>query len=481
MIPLMRLLLAFLISSFALAQVPAETDRLVEGWLRDWEVPGMALGVVQKGKVVHLKGYGLRDVEGKLPVTAGSQFAYGSITKSLTVLLLHGLAAEGKMDWDGPVRDQLPGFKLIDPVASERATPRDLVSHRTGMPRHDGLWAVPQPPTREEILARMRYLPASADFRTTYQYNNLMFMTAGMLGARAAGEPWEKAVRTRVLEPLGLAGVAATYAEVKQKSELAVPYVVKEHVFEKVGVTPGLDVISPAGSSFGTIAELTSYLMAHMQAGKVEGRQQLPARFFEAMQRPHTPMPQTAGYSPFFAEQAYGMGLFVGQYRGKKMIYHTGTISGYHAMMWWMPEEDLGVTVLLNRVERALPHVACLTLADRMLGLGNLDWTAVYKKNVAPPATAEKRVLATRPGHALSDYVGRYAHRGYGVLNVTEGAGGLLLDYAGQKSELKHWHFDTFGEGAMKASFVTERGGEVGSVRMKMEAAVDAIEFHRVK
>jgi CubicO group peptidase (beta-lactamase class C family) len=481
----MRFLVALLICSFGcslgLAQIPADTDRLMAEWMRNWEVPGMAVGVVQKGKVVHLKGYGLRDVEAKLPVTTESRFAYGSITKSLTVLLLHGLAAEGKMDWDGPVRDQLPGFKLMDPVASERTTPRDLVSHRTGMPRHDGLWAVPEPPTREEVLARLRYLPASADFRTTYQYNNLMFLTAGILGARAAGEPWEKAVRGRVLEPLGLGGVAATYAEAKQKQELAVPYVVRDHVFEKVGVTPGIDVIAPAGASVGTIAELTRYLMAHMGAGKVEGKQLLPAKYFEAMQRPHTVMPETAAYTPFSAGQAYGMGLFIGQYRGKKMIYHTGTISGYHAMMWWMPEEDLGVTVLLNRVERALPHVVCLTLADRILGLGSADWSEVYKKNLTPVAAKAKRVEGTQPGHPLRDYVGKYRNAGYGEARVTEAVGGLVVEYAGQKTEMKHWHYDTFGEGAMKASFVTELDGEVGVLRLPLDAAVAAIEFRRVR
>ncbi len=482
----MRLLVAFLVCGLGLAQVPVETDRWMAGLLQEWEVPGMAVGVVQKGKVVHLKGYGWRDVEGKLPVTTESRFAYGSITKSLTVLLLQGLAAEGKVDWDQPVRDQLPGFQLMDRVASERATPRDLVSHRTGMPRHDGLWAVPEPPTREEIFARLRYLPASADFRTTYQYNNLMFMTAGMLGARAAGEPWERAVRRRVLEPLGMEGVAATYAEAKQKAELAVPYVVREHVFQKVGVTPGIDVIAPAGASVGTIGELTRYLLAQMGKGMVEGKRLLPEGYFEGMQKGQTLMPATGGYSPFVAGGAYGMGLFLGEYQGKKMIYHTGTISGYHAMMWWMPEAELGVTVLLNRVERAVPHVVCLTLADRMLGLGKEDWSAVYKKNVAAVAAAAgagavKRVEGTRPGHGLGDYVGRYEHPGYGVVRVSEGGGGLVVEYAGQKMEMKHWHYDTFGEGGMKASFVTAVSGEVGEVRLRLEAAVEAIGFRRVK
>lgn len=477
----MFFLLFLALSSIALAQAPPDTDRLVADLLRDWQVPGVALGIVQDGAVIHQQGYGLRDAEKKLPVTTKSVFAYGSITKSLTVLLLHSLAAEGKLDWDAPVRDQLPGFKLSDPVASERATPRDLVSHRTGMPRHDLTWAVPQPPAREELLARLRYLPASADFRTTYQYNNLMFMTAGMLGARAAGVPWEQAVRSRVLEPLGLNNVAATYAEAALKPEVAQPYSLKDKSFEKLPVTPGLDVIAPAGSSAGSIEELTQYLLAHMNSGVRNGQPALPATFFEAMRTPHTPMPATGTYSPFTAPQHYGMGLFIGEYQGRRMIHHTGTISGYHAMMWWLPQEKIGITVLLNRVERALPHILCLTLADRLLGLKPTDWSAIYKQNQPPEPAPLKHVEGTRPSHAMEQYSGRFHHPGYGAVVVSTNATGLTLDRSGVKLNLTHWHYDTFARGRERVSFLTDPDGAVSGLRIKLEPAVPEIEFVRVK
>ncbi len=469
------------LSSIALAQAPPDTDRLVEDLLRDWQVPGVALGIVKDGAVIHQQGYGLRDAERKLPVTTKSVFAYGSITKSLTVLLLHSLAAEGKLEWDSPVRDQLPGFKLSDPVASERATPRDLVSHRTGMPRHDLIWVVPQPPSREDLLTRLRYLPASADFRTTYQYNNLMFMTAGMLGARAAGSSWEQAVRSRVLEPLGLNNVAATYAEAALKPEVVQPYSLKDESFEKLPVTPGLDIIAPAGSSAGSIEDLTQYLLAHMNSGVRNGQPALPATFFEAMRTPHTPMPATGTYSPFTAPQHYGMGLFIGEYQGRRMIHHTGTISGYHAMMWWLPQEKIGITVLLNRVERAVPHILCLTLADRLLGLKATDWSAVYKQNVPPPPAPLKQVNGTSPGHPMDHYTGRFSHPGYGPVIVTTNATGLTLDRSGAKLNLKHWHYDTFAAARERVSFLTDADGTVSTVRLKLEPAVPEIEFVRVK
>jgi len=475
----MRILLAVVFASFAFAQAPAGADELVQGLLHDWKVPGLALGIVHNGKVIHQQGYGLRDVERKLPVTVGTSFAYGSITKSLTVLLLHSLAAEGKLDWDAPVRDQLPGFKLSDPMASERATPRDLVSHRTGMPRHDAIWLVPKPPSREEISARMRFLPASADFRTTYQYNNLMFLTAGMLGAHAGGAPWEQLVRRRVLEPLELGAVAATHAEAKGHRELAVPYARNGDGYRELPVTPGLDVIAPAGASAGTIESLTRYLLAQMNQGVVNGRQALPAAFFTKMQTPHTPMPATGEVSPFSAGQSYGMGLFIGRYQGRTMIYHSGTISGYHAFMWWLPEEKLGVTVLLNRVERAAPHILCLTLADRLLGWKATDWSGVYKKAVRPEAAPAKPVTGTSPSHPLNAYPGHYSHAGYGAVVVEENAATLTFARSGVKAELKHFHYDTFMAGTERVTFRGDADGVISSMELRLEPAVAPIVFVR--
>ncbi len=484
-LPPMRTLLWLVIAglpftSLAIAQAPAGTDALVETLLRDWRVPGLALAVVQNGAVVHEKGYGLAVVEKKTPVTTRTTFAYGSLTKSLTTLLLHSLAAEGKLAWDKPVRDQLPGFKLSDPVASEHATPRDLVSHRTGMPRHDAMWAgLPAPPSREELVERLRFLPASASFRSTYQYNNLMFLTAGMLAAQAAGSTWEAALQARVLEPLGLGKIAPNRAMAVGNPELATSYVSKDKGWEAVTMLPGLDAIGPAGAAAGSIEELSRYLRIHMNEGKIDGRQALPEAFFRAMQTPHTPMPATGTDSPFQAQQSYGMGLFLGQYRGRAMVYHTGTIGGYHAILWWLPAEKLGVAVLLNRVERAVPHILCLTLADRMLGLPATDWNGVYKRNVAPPAAPLRRVEGTKAAHALGGYAGEYEHGGYGRVTVSESGDGLRLVRAGQTLELKHWHFDTFAAGRERVTFLTNADGAVGALRIRLEPAVAEIEFVR--
>ena len=144
----------------------AGLDEFVAAIQKDWKVPGVAVAVVKDGQVIHAKGYGYRDLEKKLPVTTQTVFAIGSITKSFTVTALGMLADEGKLDWDRPVREYLPEFRLYDAAASERMTPRDLVTHRSGLPRHDALW-YNSGFSRREMVERLRYLEPSKDFRST--------------------------------------------------------------------------------------------------------------------------------------------------------------------------------------------------------------------------------------------------------------------------------------------------------------------------
>src|SRR5580698_4158474 len=173
--------------------------------LRDWKCDGFAIAVIQDGQVILSKGYGLRNVKRNLPVTTKTLFAIGSSTKSFTVSAMGALVDQGKLDWDKPVRDYLPDFKMWDPFATERMTPRDLVTHRSGLPRHDLMW-YSSPFSREEIFNRLRYLEPNKDFRTTFQYQNLMFMTAGYLAGHVAGMSWEQLVHNTIFEPLGMTG-----------------------------------------------------------------------------------------------------------------------------------------------------------------------------------------------------------------------------------------------------------------------------------
>ena len=178
-------------------------DAYVARTMQEWKVPGVAIAVVQDGKVILSRGYGLRDTKNNLPVTTRTMFPIASITKSFTVATQATLSTEGKLDWDKPVRDSLPEFRLEDDFLTARVTTRDLVTHRTGLPRHDASWYHTDTP-RGELVHSLRYLEKSKDLRQTFQYNNLMYLTAGYLAGRLNGGSWEDAVRQRLFGPLGM-------------------------------------------------------------------------------------------------------------------------------------------------------------------------------------------------------------------------------------------------------------------------------------
>ncbi|MGH9201928.1 MAG: serine hydrolase domain-containing protein, partial [Vicinamibacterales bacterium] len=200
---LMRLLLALAIACTLRANSLADFDAFAEAVRKGWNVPGAAVAIVKDGKVILSKGYGFRDTAKQLPVTPETLFAIGSITKSFTVVALGTLVDEKKLDWDKRVREYLSDFQLHDAVATERMTPRDLVTHRSGLPRHDMVWYGGSL-SRQQMYERLRHLEFSRDFRAQYQYNNLMFMTAGVLAGKVAGSTWEELIRRRILDPLGM-------------------------------------------------------------------------------------------------------------------------------------------------------------------------------------------------------------------------------------------------------------------------------------
>jgi len=179
-------------------------EEVVTDAMKKFDVPGMAIAIVKYNDVVYSKGFGYRDVEKQLPVTPDTLFAIGSSTKAFTTFVLGTLVDEGKIEWDKPVRNYIPWFKLYDTGASERMTPRDLVTHRSGLPRHDLVWYNNYDASRKWLVERLPYLEPSADLREKFQYNNLMFLTAGYLTEVVTGKTWEEAVRERILLPLSM-------------------------------------------------------------------------------------------------------------------------------------------------------------------------------------------------------------------------------------------------------------------------------------
>src|SRR5579885_1593422 len=178
-------------------------EDFVRRMLEEWKVQGCAVAIIKDGEILLSQGFGLRNTAEGLEVTPETLFPIASCTKAFTATSVALLADEGKLDWDTPVRKYLPSFRLFDSFATERMTPRDLVTHRSGLPRHDLMW-YHSTRSRQELFDRLQYLEPSKDFRSLWQYQNLMYMTAGYLAGEVAGQSWEDLVQKRLFDPLGM-------------------------------------------------------------------------------------------------------------------------------------------------------------------------------------------------------------------------------------------------------------------------------------
>src|SRR5260370_31309003 len=255
-IALLQLLVVVAISLSGTAQItptqhapePDDLEQFIPAQMRSWNVPGLAIAVVQNGPLTYSHGFGLRDAKGNLPVTSKAIFAIGSISKYFHSLSMGMLNDEGKLDWDKPVRQYLPEFQMYDPVASERMTPRDLISHRVGMAGHDLLW-YSSDFSREDLVRRLPFLQSDHDFRSGYHYNNLLVMTAGYLVGKVSGQSWEGFVRHRVFEPLQMNSSNFSVLDSQKSSDFAHPYRKDEHsgAISEIAFH-AMSAIGPAGS-----------------------------------------------------------------------------------------------------------------------------------------------------------------------------------------------------------------------------------------
>lgn len=467
-------------------------DEIVAKGLAQMKVPGAAVAVVKDQEVVLAKGYGLRDLESKLPMTADTLMAIGSSSKAFTAYTLGALVDQGKVEWDKPVRTYIPWFRLYDASAGERLTPRDLVTHRSGLPRHDLVWYNNKTATREQLVRRLAHLPPTADLRERWQYNNLMFLTAGYLVETMTGRSWEESVRALVFGPLGMSRSNFSVLESQKDKDFALPYAERDGKLTKIPFRD-ITLVGPAGSINSSANEMARWVTVHVNAGKLGDTQVIGAATLADL---HTPYMTTGGVStrPDITAPDYALGWMVDSYRGHRRVHHGGNIDGFSALVSFLPNDGIGFVVLTNKNGTGLPELLVRTAADRILGLEAVDWIgdaakqqaageAIGKK--AEEKKATRRRPGTAPAHRLEEYAGDYGHPGYGDLEVTLAGGKLGFTYNGIATPLGHWHYETFNGGKaddptfadMKLTFRTDVNGNVAGVAVPLEPTIDDVYF----
>lgn len=469
-------------------------DAVIEKALADFEAPGMGLAVVRGGEVVLAKGYGLRDREQKLPVTADTLFAIGSTTKAMTATLLGMLADEGKVAFDAPVRRYLPWFALKDAALSERLTVRDLLTHRSGLPRHDLLWYNFNEGTRRQLVERIAHLDLTADLRERFQYNNLMYATAGYLAGELAGTSWEALIRERLFVPLGMARTNVSVLDSERDPDHALPYAKRDDRVERIPFRR-IDLVGPAGSVNSSASEMARWLLFNLAGGKAGDRQLVQRTTLADAHAPHMVGSGQADRREILPV-GYGHGWGVDAYRGHRRVSHGGGIDGFVTMVTLFPDDDLGIVSFVN-AGVGLPNLVNNTIADCVLGLEPVDWIgeALARRKAAEAAGAEAekkkaaaRVSGTKPSHPLADYAGDYAHPGYGTVKVEAADAkqvSLAITINGIRTPLQHWHYDVWNGAKTddptfedtKFLFRGDADGQIAAVEARFDAQAPPVVF----
>lgn len=310
------------------------------------QIPGLAIAVLGRNGPIYTRAFGYRGVEDQAPVTLHTHFGLGSVTKSFTATLAAILVDSGTIRWDEPLRTYDPGFTLSDPTAATQINFRDLLCHRTGVGRHDELWEKDRL-SREEIYEKIKTLPLEHPFRSTFEYNNNMFMVAGYLSGKAAGDSWENLVMSRLLRPLGMNESTVSAEGLDAAPDHALP-----HGTNVLGRLVQIDIfnsndIAPAGSINSNLVELTHWLEFQMAGGlTTDGRRLVSTAAFDETHKPNILI--SAQGLPEIGDSYYGLGWALSRYRGHPLITHDGKLNGFQAHVSFLPDDGLGLVILMN-------------------------------------------------------------------------------------------------------------------------------------
>lgn len=401
---------------------------------------GVAVAVLNGGKLSFAGGFGLRDRASGQPVNAQTLFGIGSATKAFTSMLLSIQASKRVISLDDPISSYAPDFKMQESRVSTTMNLVDILTHRTGLPRHDALWYL-GPFTRSQLFYRLPYLEQIAGaFRTTFLYNNLMYTAAGHLLERQSGTTWEESVKQYILDPLGMADTSFTLADLLGAANHAKGYKMLVDVPPK-----DFENIGPAGEINSNVLDLAKWVQLFLAKGVTSNGTRLIDQ--SALERMYTGLTSIGGGST----TRYGLGWYVGQLDGQSYVFHDGVADGYTAYVSFMPGKMMGVVVLTNQhgsgtIKTMWPRKVAEPIYDYLL---NGSVTGTVSLPDFPQVESSSFERAGLPGSVPatgmgSDYTGMYCNDGYGDMAVGEWGGGLSISYYGRTWQLIQTAPDNF-------------------------------------
>ena len=473
------------------AKKMAGFDAYMEKVLKDWNCPGVGVGIVKGDKLVFTKGYGYKDYEKKLPFTPTTLIQIASNPKLFTAVAAGLLVEEGKLTWDKPVRDSVRTIEFYNDELNNNVTLRDMLAHRTGITRHDMIW-YKSDFTRRELFERLKFMEPTEPMRQTFLYNNMMYMAVGYLIELQSSKTWEDFVDERIFKPREMNASVYTIEDMLKQADYGVPFTEKRDTNELYKLPYYEDTVgvAPCGAIISNIQDISHWLIALMNEGKYKGKQVLPSSALKATLEPAIALPNTMGEVFGFWEilnAAYGMGRDTASYRGHLFTYHGGDLGGFHSQVSFMPRERIGVIVfVIGNHCATLYNILSYNIYERLLGMDLTPWSdrwlEIRKKGKEAGKEARSRAGAelvpnTKPSHALEDYAGEYEHPAYGILKIGMQEGQLQFDFHKIQLPLTHFHYDRFDTpndelyGKWSVNFATNPQGDIDKAIMSLDEA----------
>lgn len=476
-------------------------DAYVEKALKDWEVPGVAIAVVKDDKIVLAKGYGVKEIGKPEKIDERTIFGVASNSKAFTAAAIAMLVDEGKLNWDGKVTKYLPEYQLFDPWVTREITIRDLLSHRSGLPAYGGdiLWWGGDY-SRDEIIRRVRFVRPQTSFRSRFAYQNIPFITAGKIVERVSGKTWEEFIKERFFAPLGMKDSTVSIKDFTASTNKTTPHFRDVETGKTISVKwRNLDAGAPAAGINSNVVDMAQWVRLQLNGGKFEGKQLIGVRQIQQMQSPQMLLPfsnpadQPKQLNTNFS--AYGLGWFLKEYAGYKMVSHGGSTDGMLTQVAFLPELKLGVVVLTNIHNRSFYTPIVNRVFDAFIGKEQIDWSAYYLKKTEDGEKQEMATFQTKLAERVKDsqilplaaYAGTYENELYGKISFADENGKLVVRLSHSPTfigDLEHWHFNTFRvvwrDPIAEKTFLTFTVGDDGkaeSVKMAMTSFIDDAEY----
>ena len=505
------LLLLFCFSAYIISMYGQPVDsRLVgieaelEKVLDTWDAPGFGVAIVDRNQVVYAKGFGYRDYENKIPATENTLFAIGSCTKAFTTSVLGILRGDDKLSFDDSPRKYISELNFYNDELNSQVNIKDIMCHRTGLPRHDYAWYLFPTYSKDELIKRIEFQKPFDGVRESWYYNNFMYLVQGVVAERISGKSWEDNVRERIFQPIGMKTANLSIDEMEKAEEAAFGYETDaEGNIEKMDYYH-IAAMAPAGSINASVAEMAEWLKVWINDGKYGDKEIIPTAFVKEAMSPQMVMGGGAPGKerPALHFSTYGYGWMCSSYKGHYRVQHGGNIDGFSASTCFFPSDSIGIVVLVNQNGSSVPAVVRNIIADRMLGVEKTDWNEDLHKETMEGRAKQKeavaeadasRKLGTSPSHALTAYTGMYSNDGYGEFEITASNDSLFAIFPKMKFWLQHYHYDVFRpfeveEGGVDTSdpselrmlFATNATGDISSLSVKIEPALEQpIEFKR--